>query len=63
MSDEGDEGDDDGVPTLERLGAVVTKRNTEVWRAFVVAQASAQKSARRRDITTQRILLTSTRRR
>ena len=55
MSNERDgEGD-----ALRRLENVVKQRaETAVWRAFVVAQATAQVTSRRRDMTTQRIFLT-----
>ena len=60
MSDTRDgagEGEDEGCPTLVRLGLAVEQRNSQVWRQFVVAQAQVQAS-RRREMTTQRIFLT-----
>ena len=50
----------DGVPGLERLGSVVQRRAApeKVWRHFLVAQAQVQIN-RRREMTTQRILLMS----
>lgn len=45
------------TPSLERLGLVVKKRDTAVWRAFVVAQASSRIASRRRQMTTQKLFL------
>jgi hypothetical protein len=51
---------EDALPTqLERLGAIVEQRsNDEIWRKFLVAQATVVQSVvRRREMTTQRIFL------
>ena len=56
MSNERRDGEGDA---LKRLETVVKQRSANaVWRAFVVAQATARVSTRRRDMTTQRLFLT-----
>ena len=56
MSNERRDGEGDALRRLE----IVVKQRAEiaVWRAFVVAQATARVTSRRRDMTTQRIFLT-----
>ena len=47
------------VPTLQRLGTVVRRRNSgSIWKAFLVAQVTLRDNQRRREMTTQRIFLT-----
>jgi hypothetical protein len=55
-SNGGDGGE--GIEALQRLQTVVTQRhNNEVWRSFLVAQATSANGTRRREMTTQRIFL------
>ena len=52
------DGDDETLQALRRLGCVVEQRNNnEIWRSFLVAQATSREGSRRREMTTQRIFL------
>ena len=49
---------EEAVVGLERLETVVKQRtDNEVWHSFLVAQASSREHTRRREMTTQKILL------